>query len=172
MIPVVFLFVGLGGGIAAGVFVGPSGKVADAASETSAISKKEKSKEKDTKAKVEKAVKGAKKEGMSTYEYLKLTKQFVVPVVESDRIAALVTMSLSLEVTPGMAEPFYAVEPKLRDRFLQVLFDHANTGGFDGNFTHSDNLAVLREALLDEARKDLGDDVSKVLIMSVNRQDT
>ncbi|RBW61186.1 flagellar basal body-associated FliL family protein [Ruegeria sp. A3M17] len=172
LIPVVLLFAGLGSGIAAGMFLAPSDNKAEVAKDMNAESKQEKTKKKDPKATAKKSGKSHKKESSGSYEYLKLTKQFVVPIVESDRIAALVTMSLSLEVTPGMAEPFYASEPKLRDRFLQVLFDHANTGGFEGNFTRSDNLAVLREALLDEARKDLGDDVSKVLIMSVNRQDS
>lgn len=172
LIPIVFLIAGLGSGIAAGVFLAPSVNKAETAQDMSADSKTEKPNKKDTKATAKKPGERNKTDGEGTYEYLKLTKQFVVPIVETDRIAALVTMSLSLEVTPGMAEPFYASEPKLRDRFLQVLFDHANTGGFDGNFTHSDNLDVLREALLDEARKDLGDDVSKILIMSVNRQDT
>ncbi|WP_377181182.1 flagellar basal body-associated protein FliL [Ruegeria arenilitoris] len=101
-----------------------------------------------------------------------MTKQFVVPVVEKNEISALVTMSLSLETRPGISEEFYEIEPKLRDGFLQVLFDHANIGGFDGEFTQSDNLEVLRKSLLEVARKDLGDDVSRVLIMSVSRQDT
>lgn len=173
--PFIFLLVGLGGGVAAGLVLAPSEKEVDAGEKTTSDLSEEKSTKKTAKSETKKANKsgeGEKKEGSGAYEYLKLTKQFVVPVVESDRIAALVTMSLSLEVTPGMTESLYAVEPKLRDRFLQVLFDHANTGGFNGNFTHSGNLDVLRKALLDEARKDLGDDVSKVLIMSVSRQDT
>ncbi|MCG7521705.1 flagellar basal body-associated FliL family protein [Ruegeria sp. Ofav3-42] len=172
LIPFIFLLLGLGGGIATGLILAPSAKEAEAGDKTTSDPKGKKSEEKASKSEPLKAGKGDKKEGSGAYEYLKLTKQFVIPVVESDRIAALVTMSLSLEVTPGMTESLYAVEPKLRDRFLQVLFDHANTGGFDGNFTQSDNLDVLRKALLGEARKDLGDDVSKVLIMSVSRQDT
>ncbi len=84
----------------------------------------------------------------------------------------MVMMSLSLEVVPGISDSFYSIEPKLRDRFLQVLFDHANTGGFGGNFTNSDNLSVLRKSLLNVARKEMGDGVTKVLITSVNRQDT
>jgi hypothetical protein len=53
-----------------------------------------------------------------------------------------------------------------------VIFDHANIGGFNGRFTESGNLGVLRKALLEVARKDLGDNVSQVLIMSINRQDS
>ncbi|WP_170327815.1 flagellar basal body-associated protein FliL [Ruegeria arenilitoris] len=167
LLPVIFLLVGLGAGIGAGVMLSPS-ESKEAAKQEKSEPKAEKPKEKSAKAKDGKA---GKKDKPSDYEYLKLTKQFVVPVVDSERIEALVTMSLSLEITPGMTEAFYAVEPKLRDGFLQVMFDHANTGGFDGAFTESDNLKVLRKALLETARRDLGDDVSQVLIMSVSRQD-
>ena len=167
LLPFVFLLVGLGAGIGAGVTLAPTGAPKEAATEDKPKTKEDKPKAKDKSAKK----KGGKKDNESEYEYLKLTKQFVVPVVDSDRIAALVTMSLSLEMTPGLTEAFYAIEPKLRDGFLQVMFDHANTGGFDGAFTESDNLSVLRKALLETARKDLGDDVSRVLIMNVSRQD-
>lgn len=163
LLPVVFLLLGLGAGIGAGVMLSPSDTKEIATQEKAAKPKEKPSKAKDGKAE--------KNDKPSDYEYLKLTKQFVVPVVDSERIEALVTMSLSLEITPGMTEAFYAVEPKLRDGFLQVMFDHANMGGFDGAFTESDNLKVLRKALLETARRDLGDDVSQVLIMSVSRQD-
>jgi hypothetical protein len=163
LLPVIFLLVGLGAGIGAGVMLPPS--------EPKEAAKQEKLDKPKEKLAQSKDGKVGKKDKASDYEYLKLTKQFVVPVVASERIEALVTMSLSLEITPGMTEAFYAVEPKLRDGFLQVMFDHANTGGFDGAFTDSDNLKVLRKALLETARRDLGDDVSQVLIMSVSRQD-
>ncbi|WP_271950818.1 flagellar basal body-associated protein FliL [Ruegeria faecimaris] len=166
LLPILFLLVGLGGGIGAGIAMSPSGKTKDGDMDKSAAAEPKKAKEKATKTKSD------KKDTSSKYEYLKMTKQFVIPVVKSDRIAALVTMSLSLETKPGVAETIYEFEPKLRDGFLQVLFDHANTGGFNGNFTESDNLDLVRKALLQVAKKDLGDDVLQVLIMSVNRQDT
>ena len=165
LLPVIFLAVGLGAGVGAGIVLAPSDKGKDDAKE--AVAKTKPNKDKKAKSK-----KGGKDEKASEFEYLKLTKQFVVPVVADDRISALVTMSLSLETRPGITESFYEIEPKLRDGFLQVLFDHANTGGFDGAFTQSDNLSSLRQALLEVAKKDLGEDVSRVLIMSVARQDT
>jgi len=166
LIPVAFLLAGLGGGIGAGVVLSPPEDPKEIAEDDKAKSESDKSKDKSA------SDKSGKKDEPDEFEYLKLTKQFVVPVVDSDRISALVTMSLSLEITPGMTEAFYAMEPKLRDGFLQVMFDHANTGGFDGAFTESDNLGVLHKALLEVARKDLGDDVSQVLILGVSRQDT
>ena len=104
-------------------------------------------------------------------EYVKLNNQFVVPVVENGTVAAMVIMSLSLEVAPGSTETVYAREPKLRDVFLQVLFDHANSGGFRGTFTDGANLVVLRQALLEIGRRTLGDIVTDVLIVDIARQD-
>jgi flagellar protein FliL len=105
-------------------------------------------------------------------EYVKLNNQFVVPVVENGNVTAMVILSLSLEVSAGSTEAVYTREPKLRDVFLQVLFDHANSGGFRGTFTDGANLVVLRQALLEIARRTLGEIVTDVLIMDIARQDT
>lgn len=105
-------------------------------------------------------------------EYVKLNNQFVVPVIERDRVAALVVMSLSLETRGNMTEAVYEVEPKLRDAFLRVLFDHSNMGGFRGAFTRSDQLDLLRKGLREVARQELGDDITDVLIVDIARQDT
>lgn len=162
LLPIVFLGAGLAAGVGAGLALAPSKAEMD----------KSEIKPDAGAAKDAKSDKAKKDEKADAYEYLKLTKQFVVPVVADEEITALVTMSLSLEARPGITETFYEMEPKLRDSFLQVLFDHANTGGFDGAFTTSDNLEVLRRSLLEVAQKDFGQDVSRVLIMSVSRQDT
>ena len=106
------------------------------------------------------------------HEYVKLNNQFVVPVVEDGEVAALVILSLSLEVAPGMTEQVYAREPRLRDSFLRALFDHANAGGFGGPFTRSGNMEILRGALLEVARTSLGKTVSDVLIIDIVRQDS
>lgn len=105
-------------------------------------------------------------------EFVKLNNQFVVPVVGGGRVTALVVLSVSLEVAAGGRESVFAHEPKLRDAFLQVLFAHANAGGFDGNFTAPSALRSLRTGLLEAARTVLGDLVSDVLIIDMMRQDS
>ena len=90
--------------------------------------------------------------GEKKFDYVKLNNQFVIPVVKKGNVTALVVLSLSLEISPGDNEKVFRKEPKLRDAFLQVLFDHANSGGFDGAFTQSSNMAALRSALLEVAR--------------------
>jgi flagellar protein FliL len=105
-------------------------------------------------------------------EYVKLSNQFVVPVLEDGQVSAMVMLAISIEVAPGGSDQVYAKEPKLRGAFLQVLFDHANAGGFNGDFTDSANLTFLRRALLETAQTILGDGISDVLISDLARQDS
>lgn len=104
-------------------------------------------------------------------DYAKLANPFIVPLIEDGRITSLVVLSLSLEVPAQTVEAVHAKEPRLRDSFLQILFDHANIGGFRGSFTDGANLATLRRTLLEAARLVLGDSVSEVLITDIARQD-
>ena len=104
-------------------------------------------------------------------EYAKLANQFVVPVVSDDRIAAMMVLSLSVAVPTGQTDAVFAAEPRLRDEFLQVMFGHANIGGFSGNFTSNDNMRTLRTDLRNRARKVLGQTALDVLIIDIVRQD-
>lgn len=102
---------------------------------------------------------------------LRLDNQFVVPLVEQDRVVGLVVLTLGLEVAPAVREQVFAAEPRLRDGFLRVLFDHANSGGFSGNFTRISAREALRTALRESARATLGAGVHDVLIIDMLRQD-
>ena len=121
---------------------------------------------------VEKTATHAAEEHETPPDYVKLNNQFVVPIVEGGRVASMVVLSLSLEMAAGHTEDVYAREPKIRDAFLQVLFDHANAGGFRGSFTDGSNLVLLRRALKETATGILGDSISDVLITEIARQDS
>lgn len=105
-------------------------------------------------------------------EYVKMNNQFVVPVVKDGRVDAMVVLAISLEVEAGNTDQVYQREPKLRDVFLQVMFDHANVGGFGGTFTDGSNLVVLRTNLKEAAAMILGTTVRDVLITDIARQDS
>jgi flagellar basal body-associated protein FliL len=110
--------------------------------------------------------------GSAQTSYVKLNNQFIVPVIDENKVAAIIVLSLSLEISGGnAAEKVYAKEPKLRDSFLQVLFDHSNIGGFHGAFTDASKISVLRRSLLNVAQMTLGTDVTDVLITNLARQD-
>lgn len=104
-------------------------------------------------------------------EFVKISNQFVVPIIKGDRVASMIVLSLSLETSPGFEEAVFLREPKLRDAFLRVLFDHSNMDGFRGAFTQSGTLELLKTGLREAAQKELGPDVRDVLIMDIARQD-
>ena len=153
LIPLVLVLVGLAVGAGAGIFLRPVPDPAPSADHAAPEA-------------------AAMPQPAQKSEYLKLNNQFVVPVVEGGRVTAMVIMALSLEVTPGSAETIYATEPKLRDALLQVMFDHANVGGFRGSFTDGANLIVLRKALLEAAQTAMGTIITDVLIAEISRQDS
>ncbi len=104
-------------------------------------------------------------------EYAKLNNQFIVPILENGMVSAMVVVSLSIEVAAGNKEPIFLAEPKLRDSFLQAMFDHANIGGFSGNFTSGQNLRPLRQDLMKRAKSIVPGVAKDVLIIDIVRQD-
>lgn len=158
LLPLLLAFVGLGAGVGAGLMLRPTPETGDHAADEDPSAA-------DT-------VEASPKPDAVPPEYVKMSNQFVVPVVKEGRVAAMVVLSLSLEVEPGSSEAVYDREPKLRDVFLQVLFDHANIGGFSGSFTDGSNLVVLRESLREAAGQILGATIRDVLITDIARQDS
>lgn len=174
LIPVLLGLIGLGIGLGAGLFLRPTapsepeavaGEAAPGATtDTKAVGESDKAAHGEATPKADAAEGGP--------EYVKLSNQFVIPVVEQGKVVSMVILALTLEVGAGTTDAIYAREPKLRDAFLQVLFDHANSGGFGGSFTDAANLVLLRKALLEAAQTAIGPDVSDVLISDIARQDS
>lgn len=104
-------------------------------------------------------------------EFAPIGNQFVVPVLREGRVHALVLVSITLEVAEGSTAEVFSIEPRLRDAFLQVLFDHANAGGFDDRFTQADRMSLLRKALREVADRMLGPVLRNVLIVDIVRQE-
>lgn len=160
LIPIILALVGLGIGAGAGMMLQPDPKPAA----TNPCGDVDLEKHANPKEKM------ADKTPTDT-EFVKINNQFVVPAVADGRVASLVVLSLNIEVDLGEREAVYKREPKLRDEFLQVMFNHANTGGFDGVFTQSSRLDPLRAALLEVARSILGNRAKDVLVTNIVRQD-
>ncbi len=174
LLPIILALVGIGGGIGAGLLLKPAPQVETALAENCATPAAD--------AHAETAPDVAQEDGHGDAahgddehggpEYVKLNNQFVIPVIGEGQVSALVVLSLSLEVSAGNSDAVFKREPKLRDSFLQVLFDHANVGGFEGAFTESNKLDPLRRVLLSAAQDTLGKMVSDVLITEIARQDS
>jgi len=184
LLPLVLLLLGAGAGVGAGLFLAPPGTepgeapedaLAEAAGddgehaipEEAEADLAEESHGEEEYAEGEEEVPEDATEG---HEYIRLNNQFVVPLLTDGEVDSLVLLSIAIEVPAGEEEAALSVEPKLRDVFLQVLFDHANAGGFDGLFTAGSAMRDLRNALLAAAQGEVGKRVTDVLILDLVRQ--
>jgi len=167
LLPILLIVVGLVGGIGAGVMLKPAPEpeepMAKAACDPNADCN-------ENEYIIADPPKAPVYDPDAVWDYVKMPKQFVVPVIKKDRVSALVVMSLSLEVTEGQSEFVLSKTPKLRDGFLQVLFNHANSGGFDGAFTTGRSMKDLRGELKETAQTFLGENVESVLIEEIVKQ--
>lgn len=153
LLPIIFLIVGIAIGGGAGMFLKPEEPVCEGeACEDEAHAEEEEAPAEEP-------------------SYLAMKNQFVVPVIQDELVKSLVVLSISLETGPESTELVFSKEPKLRDTFLKVLFDHAHVGGFDGAFTESGRLSILRVALLEAAQSVVGKRVSDILITDIVRQE-
>lgn len=143
LLPIVLMVLALAGGVGAGLFLRPP-PLAAAPAEAQAPAET---------------------------EVLRLPNPFLVPLIGDGRVRAMVVVGLALELRPGHGIDLAVQEPRLRAIFLQLLFDHANLGGFDGVFTGGEPLIALRRRLLDAVRAVYGSAVHDVLIIDLVRQE-
>lgn len=160
ILPILFILIGAGAGIGAGILLKPEPSEMAMDNPCGDIPEHD-----------EHMAKDEMPEQAELSEYVELNNQFVIPVVLDDLVEALVVMSVGIEVNEGQAEVVYKREPKLRDALLQVMFDHANIGGFRGRFTDGNNMDVLRVSLTEAAQSIIGDIVTGVVITDIARQD-
>lgn len=102
--------------------------------------------------------------------WFKFPAQFFVPILHDGRLDSTMVLTLSAEMPGAATETVYAHEIKLRDALLRQLLIHANSGGFDGNFTSEAHLRGLRTELAASAQA-VVPDISAILIGDIARQE-
>jgi len=169
LIPALMALLGLVGGAGAGWFLKPAPPAADpcvgadgthVGEEACAALMEEKQAEALAKA----------YDGKEKSEFVPLERQFIVPVVAADRVAAMMVLSLGVEVAPGKVESVLKSEPKVRDALLRTLFAHAYSGGFEGDFTAEHVMRDLRRNMLVAVREVVGPDARNVLVQDIVKQ--
>ena len=149
------LLVGGGSGVGAGLFLAPEEE--EVAAETGSSSD-------------ETTYEEAELEEGTVLAYANFSDQFIVPIVGENDVQGMVVLSIGIEVDEAVLQTVYDKEPKLRAVFLQSLFNHANHGGFDENFTAFSAMDSLRRELRTIARNEIGPAVREVLILDIIRQ--
>jgi len=162
LLPLLLILVGLGAGVGAGLALRPPAPdLPDGAESAQKVKPPEDTHE----------LTDAELLEQGADAFVKINNQFVVPVLDESRVRALVVLSISLKVEELSTERVFKREPMLRDAFLQVLFEHAHIGGFDGIYTQPELMVNLKRALLRRAKSVAGPDIQRVLITDIVRQD-
>ncbi len=104
-------------------------------------------------------------------EFVKISRQMIVPVVEGGKTKALMVFEVALDVPAEHRESAYQREPRLRDAFLREMFAMSNAGAFLETYTSERVMSELREKLLAAARLHLDGPVADVLILDALRQE-
>jgi len=156
LLAILLVPLGLIGGLAGGHFLAPQPEVDE---------------EEDTTEDAKEAPKKPAKLDLSNADYAKLDKHFIIPVIEEGTVTALVVITMAIEVEKESRDLVFEHEPKLRAEFLNVFFNHAQSGGFSGVFIHTEAMNDLRGSLNAAAWSVLGDAAHQVLITSLTRQD-
>lgn len=102
--------------------------------------------------------------------YFQFPTQFFVPLMRQGDLRDVMILTVTLQTDGANLQALSKKEHILRDALLRQLMIHANTGGFDGNFTADRNLVTLREGLLQAAKAATDAPVTAVLIEDIARQ--
>ncbi|MEM9249422.1 MAG: flagellar basal body-associated FliL family protein [Pseudomonadota bacterium] len=174
LLPLLLAFIGAGAGIGAGIFMRPPPEDLEAAAEAGVQTNVE---EQHAEGSGEytigtRPIPDRERPPLEERDFVRMNNQFVVPVLSDGKVQSLVVLSISLETGLEMRSTVFSREPKLRSALLQVMFDHANAGGFSENFTGAAKIESLRKRLWEAARPILGPELYDVLITDIARQDT
>lgn len=102
--------------------------------------------------------------------WMRFPSQFFIPIMRQGNVQDVMILALTLEMPKEAEEDIFRQEHRLRDALLRQLMIHANTGGFDGNFTAQARIDGLKRDLLQAARRVAGENVSAVLVEDIARQ--
>lgn len=171
LMPLILALLGIGAGAGAGHFLKPEPEPEEVAEDGHGTGEETAEGHGESHGESHASATHDEKEEGVAYEYVKLDRQFVVPVVSGDRVTSMIVISVALEVKTGETDSVLSHEPKIRDEFLKVMFLHAQSGGFAGAFTEPHVMDDLRNALKASARSVLGPGVHSVLMTNLVRQD-
>lgn len=183
LLPIVLIFVGLGGGLVAGVMSKPDAglSVPDGKSVSSAageVATTDSTVDGDGKTRaipdpgtIDSATEESDDSEPKERSYVMIGKQTIVPVVEGQKTRALMLFELAVDIESSAHDLAVLLEPRLRDAFLRELLRMSSTGAFTKTYTEDWVIDEMRRNLSQAARQYLGDSLKEVLILDVIRQE-
>ena len=103
--------------------------------------------------------------------FYKFTREFVVPMIEDDRVKSLVILNLNLEIDTSISQELFSKEPILRDNIMTTLVKLSSGGKTMDSITDVDNYETLRSMILSNLQNEIPEGIHNVLILDMARQD-
>lgn len=109
--------------------------------------------------------------GSSDVIYYKFSREFVVPILENDRVKSLVILNINLEAEESVSGKLFSMEPKLRDNIMTTLINLSNDGVTLEEITDVHSYETIRSTILENLNKVVSSGIKNVLILDVAKQD-
>lgn len=129
------------------------------------------------KAKKEKDSHGAKKGGHGDSgsgdepSYYRFSREFVVPIIDDDRVRSLVILNLNLQVSASASQNLFSKEPALRDNIMTTLIALSGDDTVFNSLNNIDHYETIRSMILANLQDSFSNDIENVLILDMARQD-
>ncbi|WP_300394434.1 flagellar basal body-associated FliL family protein [Henriciella sp.] len=108
-------------------------------------------------------------EGVPTY--YKFSREFVVPIVGTERVKSLVILNLNLEVDESASQDLFSREPALRDNIMTALISLSADDEIFNSLNSIEHYETIRSMILANLQNSFGEGVKNVLILDMARQD-
>lgn len=105
------------------------------------------------------------------YAYYKFSREFVVPMIQDDRVKSLVIFNLNLEVEPSVSQELFSKEPVVRDNIMSTLIKLSNDGKTFQSLSNVENYETMRSMVLKNLQTEVAAGIHNVLILDMARQD-
>ena len=103
--------------------------------------------------------------------YFNFRRNFIVPVVGTDRVQALVLLNVSVEMDEVNIDSAQQREPNIRDAFMKSLLAMSHEGLFNQDITDPDVYSEIQQRLLETAKYSIDESVRSILLVDSARQD-
>lgn len=103
--------------------------------------------------------------------YYSFSREFVVPVMQGERVKSLVILNISLEADPSMSSKLFSQDPKLRDNIMTTLVQLSSETTVLENLTEVESYETIRTMVLRNLDDVISSGLHNVLILDVGKQD-
>lgn len=103
--------------------------------------------------------------------YYKFSREFVVPIIDNERVKSLVILNLNLQVDSAASQDLFSQEPVLRDNIMTTLIGLSGDDTIFNSLNNVEHYETIRSMILSNLQDSVSEDIQNVLILDMARQD-